>query len=161
MRRSRICRSRACWTSCSRASSGSSGPTPRAILLLEDDDTTLIPRAAKGLEEEVERGIRIPVGRGFAGRIAATRRPVRILNVARADIYNPILREKGLASLLGVPLIVEGSVVGVCTWARSPSAPSTTRTWSCCSAPATARRSPSRAASPSASAGWRTRFSAA
>ena len=63
-----------------------------AILLLEDDDATLIPRAAKGLEEEVERGVRIPIGRGFAGRVAATRRPVRILNVAEADIYNPILR---------------------------------------------------------------------
>lgn len=89
------------------------GADTSAILLLEDDDNTLIPRAAKGLEEEVERGVRIPVGRGFAGRVAATRRPVRILNVAEADIYNPILREKGLASLLGVPLIVEGQVVGV------------------------------------------------
>ena len=89
------------------------GVDTSAILLLEDDDNTLIPRAAKGLEEEVERGIRIPVGRGFAGRIAATRRPVRILNVAEADIYNPILREKGLASLLGVPLVVEGNVLGV------------------------------------------------
>jgi anti-sigma regulatory factor (Ser/Thr protein kinase) len=89
------------------------GVDTSAILLLEDDDNTLIPRAAKGLEEEVERGIRIPVGRGFAGRIAATRRPVRILNVAEADIYNPILRDKGLASLLGVPLLVEGGVLGV------------------------------------------------
>ena len=73
------------------------GVDTSAILLLEDDDTTLIPRAAKGLEEEVERGIRIPVGRGFAGRVAATRSPVRILNVAEPDIYNRILREKGLA----------------------------------------------------------------
>jgi serine phosphatase RsbU (regulator of sigma subunit)/anti-sigma regulatory factor (Ser/Thr protein kinase) len=84
-----------------------------AILLLEDDDTTLVPRAAKGLEEEVERAVRIPVGRGFAGRIAATRQPVRIANVAEADIVNPILREKGLESLLGVPLLVEGTAVGV------------------------------------------------
>jgi serine phosphatase RsbU (regulator of sigma subunit)/anti-sigma regulatory factor (Ser/Thr protein kinase) len=89
------------------------GVDTSALLLLEDDDTTLIPRAAKGLEEEVERGVRIPLGRGFAGRVAATRRPVRILNVDEADIYNPILREKGLKSLLGVPLVVEGSVVGV------------------------------------------------
>ena len=89
------------------------GADTSAILLLEDDDNTLIPRAAKGLEEEVERGVRIPVGRGFAGRVAATSQPVRILNVAQADIYNPILREKGLVSLLGVPLIVEGGVVGV------------------------------------------------
>jgi anti-sigma regulatory factor (Ser/Thr protein kinase) len=84
-----------------------------AILLLEDDDSTLVPRAAKGLEEEVERRVRIPVGRGFAGRVAATRQPVRIPNIAEADIYNPILREKGLRSLLGVPLLVEGTVVGV------------------------------------------------
>ena len=78
MRRSRTCRSRACSTSCSRASSGSSGSTRRAILLLEDDDTTLIPRAAKGLEEEVERGIRIPVG-------TRVRRPHRRHAAAGAD----------------------------------------------------------------------------
>jgi serine phosphatase RsbU (regulator of sigma subunit)/anti-sigma regulatory factor (Ser/Thr protein kinase) len=89
------------------------GVDTAAILLLEDDDTTLVARAAKGLEEEVERGVRIPVGRGFAGRIAATRRPVRILKLAEAEVVNPILREKGLHSLLGVPLVVEGTVIGV------------------------------------------------
>ena len=89
------------------------GVDTAAILLLEDDGTTLVARAAKGLEEEVERGVRIPVGRGFAGRIAATRNSVRILNLAEADVVNPILREKGLHSMLGVPLLVEGTVVGV------------------------------------------------
>src|SRR5829696_3723078 len=84
-----------------------------AILLLEDDDSTLVARAAKGLEEEVERGVRIPVGQGFAGRIAATRQPVQIENLDRAEVLNPILREKGLRSLLGVPLLVEGGVIGV------------------------------------------------
>lgn len=84
-----------------------------AILLLDDDETELVARAAKGLEEEVERGVRIPVGRGFAGRIAATREPVRILDLSTADVFNPILREKGLKSLLGVPLLVEGAVLGV------------------------------------------------
>jgi len=89
------------------------GADTAAILLLEDDDTTLVARAAKGLEEEVERGVRIPVGRGFAGRIAATRTPVRILDLEHADVINPILRERGLVSLLGVPLLVEGAVIGV------------------------------------------------
>ena len=42
-----------------------------AILLLDEDAQELVARAAKGLEEEVERGVRIPVGGGFAGRIAA------------------------------------------------------------------------------------------
>src|SRR4051794_18188039 len=84
-----------------------------AILLLSEDGRALVARAAKGIEEEVERGVRVPVGHGFAGRIAAERRPVRIEDTATADIYNPILREKGIVSLLGVPMLVEGRLVGV------------------------------------------------
>ena len=82
-----------------------------AILMLDGD--VLRARAAKGLEEEVERGVTIPVGKGFAGRIAAERRAVSIEDVEHADILNPLLREKGVRSLLGVPLLVEGRVIGV------------------------------------------------
>ena len=57
--------------------------------------------------------MRIPVGQGFAGRIAAERVPIFIADVDHADVLNPILREKGIASLLGVPLIVEGDLIGV------------------------------------------------
>jgi anti-sigma regulatory factor (Ser/Thr protein kinase)/putative methionine-R-sulfoxide reductase with GAF domain len=84
-----------------------------AILLLDENGNELVARAAKGLEEEVERGVRIPVGEGFAGRIAAGRRPIYIADVHHADILNPILRMKGVRSLLGVPLLVEGSILGV------------------------------------------------
>jgi anti-sigma regulatory factor (Ser/Thr protein kinase)/putative methionine-R-sulfoxide reductase with GAF domain len=84
-----------------------------AILLLEEDGRTLAARAAKGLEEEVQRQVRIPVGKGFAGRIARERRPVRVPDIAHADILNPLLREKGLTSLLGVPLLLEGRLLGV------------------------------------------------
>jgi GAF domain-containing protein/anti-sigma regulatory factor (Ser/Thr protein kinase) len=84
-----------------------------AILMLDASGETLIARAAKGIEEEVEQGVTIPVGRGFAGRIAAQRRPITIPDVDHADILNPILREKGIRSLLGVPLLVEGRVIGV------------------------------------------------
>lgn len=84
-----------------------------AILLLEEDGRMLAARAAKGIEEEVEQGVRIPVGRGFAGRVAAERGPVHIIDVDHADIYNPILREKGLKSLLGVPLEAGDRLVGV------------------------------------------------
>ncbi|HEX2102905.1 MAG TPA: GAF domain-containing protein [Solirubrobacteraceae bacterium] len=84
-----------------------------AILMLDDEGQMLHARAAKGIEEEVEQGVRIPVGRGFAGRIAAERRPVTIPDVDHADILNPILRQKGIRSLLGVPLFVEGRVIGV------------------------------------------------
>jgi serine phosphatase RsbU (regulator of sigma subunit)/anti-sigma regulatory factor (Ser/Thr protein kinase) len=74
-----------------------------------------VARAAKGLEEEVERGFSLPVGRGFAGRVAATRQPVVIpdLDNSPVTVVNPLMREKNVRSLLGVPLIVEGTVVGV------------------------------------------------
>ena len=84
-----------------------------AILLLDDAANELVARAAKGLEEEVERGVRIPVGGGFAGRIAAERTPIYIADVDHAEVLNPILRDKGIRSLLGVPLVVEGRSVGV------------------------------------------------
>jgi serine phosphatase RsbU (regulator of sigma subunit)/anti-sigma regulatory factor (Ser/Thr protein kinase) len=89
------------------------GTDTAAFLLLDEVSGDLVAQAAKGIEEEVEQGVRIPMGRGFAGRIAAERRPVRIEDVDHADILNPILREKGIRSLLGVPLLVEGRVIGV------------------------------------------------
>jgi anti-sigma regulatory factor (Ser/Thr protein kinase)/putative methionine-R-sulfoxide reductase with GAF domain len=84
-----------------------------AILLLDRETRQLVARAAKGIEEEVEQGVRIPIGRGFAGRIASERAAIFIADVDHADILNPILRDKGIRSLLGVPLIVEGDLIGV------------------------------------------------
>jgi signal transduction histidine kinase len=84
-----------------------------AFLLIDDRGEELVARAAKGLEEEVERGVRIPVGKGFAGRIAAERRPVVIPDVDHSEVLNPILREKGVKSLLGAPLIAEERFLGV------------------------------------------------
>src|SRR5437588_1465777 len=84
-----------------------------AILLYDPESHELVARAAKGIEEEVEQGVRIPVGRGFAGRIAAERVAIYIADVDHADILNPILREKGIQSLLGTPLVVEGDLIGV------------------------------------------------
>ena len=89
------------------------GVDTAAILLLEDAGRTLVARAAKGLEEEVERGVRVPVRQGFAGRIAATGQPVFIEDLDKAEVVNPLLRQKGLKSLLGVPLMIEGEVIGV------------------------------------------------
>jgi signal transduction histidine kinase len=84
-----------------------------AILLLDEQRQELVARAAVGLEEEVERGVRIPVGRGFAGRVAAERRPIVLDDIEHADILNPLLREKGIESMVGVPLVVSGDVLGV------------------------------------------------
>jgi signal transduction histidine kinase len=89
------------------------GVDTAAILLLDEDANELVAHAAVGLEEEVEQGVRIPVGRGFAGRIAANVEPLLLADVDHADVLNPILREKGIKTLLGVPLVVEGRPIGV------------------------------------------------
>jgi PAS domain S-box-containing protein len=83
------------------------------VLLMTEDGTALVPMAAKALEEEVDAGIRIPVGHGFAGRVAAENRPIALDDVQHAEVLNPILREKGVRSLLGVPLRVDSTVMGV------------------------------------------------
>jgi signal transduction histidine kinase len=84
-----------------------------AVLLLDEDAGELVARAAVGIEEEVEQGVRIPVGGGFAGRVAASRRPVVLPDVDHAHVLNPILRQKGLKSMLGVPLLDRGEAIGV------------------------------------------------
>ena len=89
------------------------GADTAAILLLDTESDELVARAAKGIEEEVERGVRIPVGRGFAGRIAEERRVVEVPDIDQAEIFNPILREAGIRSLLGAPLVAAGEVRGV------------------------------------------------
>jgi sigma-B regulation protein RsbU (phosphoserine phosphatase) len=84
-----------------------------AVLLLDRSARQLVAAATSGLEEEVRQGVRIPVGQGFAGRIAAEARPVILDHVDHSNVLNPILLEKGIRSLIGVPLLVNGTVIGV------------------------------------------------
>jgi sigma-B regulation protein RsbU (phosphoserine phosphatase) len=89
------------------------GADTAAVLLLDFPAGQLVAYAATGLEEEVRQGVRIPVGRGFAGRIAAEHRPVILNHVDHTTVLNPILLAKGICALMGVPLIAGGKVIGV------------------------------------------------
>jgi sigma-B regulation protein RsbU (phosphoserine phosphatase) len=84
-----------------------------AVLLLDNSGRQLIATAASGLEEEVSQGVRIPLGRGFAARIAAERRPIILDHVDHGNVLNPLLLEKGIRSLAGVPLLAQGAVIAV------------------------------------------------
>ncbi|GGQ17532.1 hypothetical protein BKA00_006916 [Actinomadura coerulea] len=83
------------------------------VLLLDREERFLVATAAKGIEEEVAQAAHVPVGEGFAGRVAAERRPVYVPDVPSARVFNPLLVERGLHSLLGVPLVTGGTLVGV------------------------------------------------
>jgi anti-anti-sigma factor len=84
-----------------------------AVLLLDRPSGQLVATAASGLEEEVRQGVRIPLGRGFAGRIAAEDRPVILAEVDHTKVVNPILLDQGIRSLMGAPLRAGGVVIGV------------------------------------------------
>ncbi len=89
------------------------GADTAAVLLLEKDSGDLVARAACGIEEEVRQGVRLPVGVGFAGRIAQSKEPMRLDRVDSTTVANPILWEKGIRTMLGVPLIVADELIGV------------------------------------------------
>jgi phosphoserine phosphatase RsbU/P len=84
-----------------------------AVLLLDQSAGQLVATAASGIEEEVRQGVRIPLGAGFAGRVAASREPVILTTVDHTTVRNPLLVDRGIKSLLGVPLLAGGSVIGV------------------------------------------------
>jgi phosphoserine phosphatase RsbU/P len=83
------------------------------VLLLDEESNELVATAACGLEEEVRVGVRVPVGRGFAGRVAAERQVVTLAKVDATTVTNPILWEKGIQVMLGVPLLADDKVIGV------------------------------------------------
>lgn len=84
-----------------------------AVLLLEEGTDYLLATAAQGIEEEVRQGVRVPLGRGFAGTIAARGEPVLLDRVDPTTVSNRILWEKGIQVMLGVPLLAGGRVIGV------------------------------------------------
>jgi serine phosphatase RsbU (regulator of sigma subunit) len=84
-----------------------------AVLLLDRSAGQLVATAASGIEEEVRQGVRVPLGAGFAGRVAASREPVILTTVDHTTVRNPLLVDRGIRSLLGVPLLVGGNVIGV------------------------------------------------
>jgi phosphoserine phosphatase RsbU/P len=83
------------------------------VLLLEESGRELVATAASGLDEELRMGQRVPLGRGFVGRVALERRPVVISEVTPSNVLNNVLIETGVRSLVGVPLIAGGRLLGV------------------------------------------------
>lgn len=83
------------------------------VLLLDPYGQELMATASLGLEEEVAQGVRLPVGKGFAGRIAGTRAPVQLGDVDSSSVLNPLLINRGVRSILGVPMISGGQLLGV------------------------------------------------
>jgi phosphoserine phosphatase RsbU/P len=83
------------------------------LLLLDESGTVLEPAASAGLGRRWRGATHVPVGSGFAGRVALNRAPVVINEVNEVSVLNPILRDFGIRRLLGVPVLASQGLVGV------------------------------------------------
>jgi len=84
-----------------------------AAILLVDEHDLLQLRAAVGLGEVIERATPVPIGEGLAGRVAATRAPLLVPDLSKIQLVSPVLRERGVNSIVAIPLIVEDRLLGV------------------------------------------------
>jgi signal transduction histidine kinase len=85
------------------------------VLLLAEDEQYLVVRASFGLEEDGQGRVRIPLGQGVVGRIAAQNEPLifnDLKETSAASGLTGLLGQK-TRSLLGAPLRVRGKVIGV------------------------------------------------
>jgi PAS domain S-box-containing protein len=85
-----------------------------AIFLLDEQGTALEVRATTGLEAGDYEGWRtVPIGGGFVGRVAATRQPLIVDDAETIELVNSVLHGRGVHALIGAPLLVEGTPIGV------------------------------------------------
>ncbi|MFL5812135.1 MAG: PAS domain S-box protein [Bdellovibrionia bacterium] len=84
-----------------------------AILMADEAKDHLEVRAARGLEEEIVQNIKIPKGKGVAGRIMAEERAMIVDDLTHVEVASPIVKQKNLRCLMGVPLRTKQEVIGV------------------------------------------------
>lgn len=89
-----------------------------AVLLLDEDGKTLYPRAVDGYAHENSASIRVHLGSGLTGRIAAEGRPLIVDDYWAVDFSGiqgvpPSEIRAMVRSAMGVPLRIGDKVVGV------------------------------------------------
>jgi len=89
------------------------GVRAAVVMLLEESTRSLVVKAAHGFDES-NMGRSLPVGRGLAGTVAATRAPLLIKDITTEQEVEPADFEiDGFTSVLGVPLMVKDNLLGV------------------------------------------------
>ena len=85
-----------------------------SLLLHVPDEHALYLAAAKGIPPNVAMGYRVLFGQGVAGKVAATRQPLLVQDVAEAK-HHPLIRDEFFTtgSFISFPLVYHGTLVGV------------------------------------------------
>ena len=93
----------------------------RGSIMLLTDEKTLRVEIAKGMDDEVVRKIRVPIGEGISGKVAATGKPILISGKARSGDFSRPMDRSDVKSAMCVPLIVNGEFIGVINVSSSES----------------------------------------
>ena len=92
---------------------GVTGADGGSLMLLDAERRTLQVRVAVGVERELWPKIRVPLGEGIAGRVAADGRPLRLRGKVDQRAFRIVRERFDVESALCVPLAHEGTVLGV------------------------------------------------
>jgi GAF domain-containing protein len=84
-----------------------------SLMLLDHAAGELRVRVAAGVEPELWPKIRVPLGHGIAGRVAADGRPLRLRGKADRQAFQIVRERLDVESAISVPLIFKGRVLGV------------------------------------------------
>ena len=86
-----------------------------SIMLADEKSQELVIRATQSISEDYNRKPPLRIGEGIDGKAAEEKRAISIYNVIQEKEYKykDIARKNGLVSLLCVPLMVKGRVIGV------------------------------------------------
>ncbi len=92
---------------------GVTGAEGGSLMLLDSDAQVLRMRVARGVEPELWPKIRVALGQGISGRVAAEGRAIHLRGRADRKNYDLIRERVDVESALCVPLIHAGKVLGV------------------------------------------------
>ncbi len=92
---------------------GATGADGGSLMLLDPGDGELHVNVAIGIEPELWPKIRVPLGDGIAGRVAADARPLVLRGRADHAKFQIVRERLDVESALCVPLVHEGRVLGV------------------------------------------------
>jgi GAF domain-containing protein len=92
---------------------GVTGAEGGSLMLLDTEARELELRVADGIESELWPKIRVPLGDGIAGRVAADARPLRLRGKADPQSFRIVRERFDVEAALSVPMIFETKVLGV------------------------------------------------
>jgi len=85
-----------------------------SLLLVDEAKNELVIRATQSMSEAYNNKLPLKIGEGIAGKAVKENKPISVKDVTKEKEYKhkDIAKKEGLKSLLCVPLVVKGKVIG-------------------------------------------------